>query len=487
MGWGERISAAYTARAWLLALKYQKRIKQFNMWRPFTYLDCDLTPMAVQKVSNTLNRLLGNATFVQEIVFSAKSKAYVFQTPDNTPVVAIWGFENNVEHGLQRPPVIQMKTDDSVSEVLDLMENPILQRHDNEIMLPLSPFPVFLKGKPGNQTQVIEMVRNATVQGELSPPVQVVPLIKNSSTITWKVDNLLTRKLDGKLNVNQSDNVKQYPLAIESQGGFAFDMHLESPLSTGNIYHFEPQWQISSHDSKVYSGSTFLDAFLTIKTPNNIKVDGNLDDWEDIPYLDMTNYRDYGKNGERKLFSVQFKTTWDDDYLYLLVKIVDDHLFYNAPVANTAQVTNCDVLIVYLDTLCNGKESSLLRVDSDDYYYVFMPRPETHSALVYTQEACNQQLSLGVDAVQSRRYITQIKTNVKNTDDGYVYEIAFPQWTILPLKLKQDYTFGFGLYVRDQDDEKDPGRAFNLSYPNGSSCWRRADFWPQTILMNNRQ
>ena len=72
MGWTEKISAAWRARSWLVALKYQDRVtcamsaatsNSFEM-------DLELTPFANQKISNTLGRLLGNAYFRKDVRFA---------------------------------------------------------------------------------------------------------------------------------------------------------------------------------------------------------------------------------------------------------------------------------------------------------------------------------------------------------------------------------------------------------------------------------
>ena len=487
MGWGERISATLTIRAWLLALKYQDRIKQFNMWRPFIYQDCDLTPMAVQKAANTLARLLGNASFKKEIVFAARSKAYVFEDADRMPIAAIWGYEEQIEQGYMAPLLMEIKSNGAVTEVLDLMENSYnVPANQQMIELPLSPFPIFLKGRQGETGKLIEIVRNISVQGEKTPPIQVIPKLKNKDTLLLEIKNLLTREFSGEMTVISGADTKQCEIKISGCEKFLMDVKLPHPAVDSQINTDNILWTIKTQNGNHYADRVMLDLFSVKKASRTISMTGNLSEWDDIPYIQIRNTKPIQKT-PYKDFEAKFKTAWDDKYFYLLVDVTDDKLFYDAPIRNSAEATTCDVMLVYFDTLCNGKEKNTLRVDSDDYYYVFMPRPDDGIAKVWVQEACNQQLSIGVEAVKAGTFNTDIKTCFRKTDKGYFYEIAFPQLAVLPLQLKAGSVFGFGLFILDKDDKKSPEKALTLSSSPGSCCWRSAHLWPQAMLKSREK
>ncbi|MBL4700483.1 MAG: hypothetical protein JKX85_04420, partial [Phycisphaeraceae bacterium] len=498
MGWGEKVSAALTIRAWLLALKYQDRIKQFNMWRPFNYLDCDLTPMAVQKATNTLARMLGNASFKKEIIFAARSKAYVFEDDDKTPIAAIWGYINQVEIGKREPLLMQIKADGEIIEVLDLMENALDMPSENKTLeLPLTPFPIFLKGKKGHTDKLIEIVKNITVKDAKIPPVHISPKIAENNMLSLTVRNLLTRDLKGQLTLKAGRNQKKESLNIPGTGKFPGEIKLHNPIVNSKITKNGVSYLIKTEDGTKYSKKMLIEGFSINKTNTKISLTGNLDDWDHIPYIPVKNLKiptpnipkDFSlvKNVRKNLandFKARFKTAWDDENFYLLVDVTDDKLCYGFGKNNKHRMINFnDSLIVYIDTLCNGKDKTTTRVDSDDYYYVFMPRPEEGKALVYTQEAANQQLGLGIDAVKANVFVPEIKTVFKKTEKGYFYEIAFPKWTVLPLKLEKGYVFGFGLFVNNVNTKgKGYVSGLSLSSPPGSSCWRQPHLWPQALL-----
>lgn len=87
------------ARAWLVALEYQDRVKSLNDFgNPSRYMDIDFTQRAFDKIPNTLGRLLGDASFLQDIRFAPFCRAYLFKD-DKTgaPIAAIWGHKESVD------------------------------------------------------------------------------------------------------------------------------------------------------------------------------------------------------------------------------------------------------------------------------------------------------------------------------------------------------------------------------------------------------
>jgi len=484
MGWGERISAALTVRAWLLALKHQDRIKQFNVWRPFIYQDAELTPMAVQKGANTLMRLLGNASFREEVVFTAKSKTYLFETDDKIPIAALWTFENDIEYGKNPPMIMSVTADKAKYKVVDFMENEIISPPESgNFKLGLSPFPVFIIGEKGKFPELTNMVKSITMDTpEKYPPIHISGQLLTQNKMQLELKNLLTRDFHGSLEVIFNDQKITRQIDIDSLGKEMLELTLPTDSQTGSVGNYPIDCTITADNpQRQYQQSFLLNNFAVAQTNRTITMDGNLGQWQKFPWLKLTSRA--GKNPNNKQFEARFKSAWDKDNFYLLVEVTDNKLFYGAPVRNTAQATSCDTLIVYFDTLCNGKDKNTMRVDSDDYYYAFLPRPEENKALVYVQEACNQQLSLGVNSVQAKTYAPLIQTNFQKTDTGYRYLIAFPQNAVLPLQLKIGSTFGFGLMVWDQDGERDEARQLNFAYPDGNRCWRQANFWPQAVLI----
>ena len=94
-GQSERIVAAFTARNWLVALKYQNRLAcMADNITPNRCMDIDFTPRPYDKIPNTLGRLLGNASFDRDIPFAPNCRGYLF-TEDATgaPIATLWGLQ----------------------------------------------------------------------------------------------------------------------------------------------------------------------------------------------------------------------------------------------------------------------------------------------------------------------------------------------------------------------------------------------------------
>jgi len=152
MGWAERMSAAYFARSWLVALKYADRVRQFNGWAmDFVTFDAEMTHYALAKVPNTLGRLLGDATFKYDIRFAVNCRAYLFEDKQGRPVAALWSHYPDVDRGLEKSPVARMHFDGAMPEFFDLMENKVTPQmlKDGSCEVPVTPFPAFIRGNAG--------------------------------------------------------------------------------------------------------------------------------------------------------------------------------------------------------------------------------------------------------------------------------------------------------------------------------------------------
>ena len=83
-GRSERISVAFSARNWLVALKYQNRVACMEDFdTPSRFTDVDFTSRFYEKIPNTLGRLFGNASFDRDIPFAPNCRGYLF-TEDAT-------------------------------------------------------------------------------------------------------------------------------------------------------------------------------------------------------------------------------------------------------------------------------------------------------------------------------------------------------------------------------------------------------------------
>lgn len=497
MGWGERISAAFSVRGWLAALKYADRVKQYNLWRPWIYLDCDLKPMAIQKAANTLARLLGNADFVKDIRFAPESRSYLFRDADGCPVAAVWGYNESVDRGLKAPPVAELKfAPGKTPRVIDLMEDvDSSAEKDGTVRISLGPFPVFLNGRPGETASMEAALNNAVIAdgSAVACPLEIRTDLTGSGLLDVVLRNQLSRNLVGirlELDAPQGKIIRS-DLTIPGNRSCKVGVKLSEPIADNRLMTLHLPYFLKIGDNS-YRGDIDCSAFAVNRTFRPIKIDGDLSDWKDFPFIKMENRNNYvgkmgwipreriqGEVGYPGDFEAEFKAAWDPDYLYLGVRVTDDKFVHEKyEIASSRWHDDC--LQLYLDTLNNGKDKSTQRMDEDDYNYDFFPEVSSGTMLVYRRFAPNMQLIGGLAAPKANTFDSTVKTAFRLTPDGYVYEIALPRNRIAPIRLQQGSVFGLGLYLPDRDDKNIKG-ALTLT-PSGTTCYLRPNLWPTVIL-----
>ena len=185
-GRSERIVAAFSARNWLVALKYQNRVACMEDFStPNRYVDIDFTPRFYEKIPNTLGRILGNASFVRDIIFAPSCRGYLFRD-DTTgvPIAVIWGYKQSVDQWQESPPLYTFDFSGQNIQFIDLMENEVSYRNgcDGRTIVPLSPFPLFIKGMPGTENQLCDAIVN--YQNGVGTPQAIMSGVIHNGSLT---------------------------------------------------------------------------------------------------------------------------------------------------------------------------------------------------------------------------------------------------------------------------------------------------------------
>lgn len=287
MGRAERTSAALSARAWLVALKYQDRVKSLNDFgTPSRYMDIDFTPRAFDKIPNTLGRILGDASFSQDIRFAPFCRAYLFKD-DKTgaPVAAIWGHKESVDRWKESPPLIKFNFGDQKLQFIDLMENPVEFPKDaaGRTTIPMSPFPLFIKGEPGTEKELAAAIANPVVGVVESGDVQVSAFPNFDGKASWVFKNLVSRALNFKAQVTLNGEESKLALSLPPLGSKEEEVVSSQTPGFGTLQMFEAQYVIEEGKPSQIAGGYLL---LNEET-SAITVDGDLSDWRDVPMTDL--------------------------------------------------------------------------------------------------------------------------------------------------------------------------------------------------------
>ncbi|MBO5765873.1 MAG: carbohydrate binding domain-containing protein, partial [Lentisphaeria bacterium] len=91
IGATEKLSAAWRARSWLVALKYSDRLMTATAGGTASafHMDEELTPYCSSLMPNTLGNLLGDSKFVKDVRFAPFCRSYIFTDQKNRPVAAV--------------------------------------------------------------------------------------------------------------------------------------------------------------------------------------------------------------------------------------------------------------------------------------------------------------------------------------------------------------------------------------------------------------
>lgn len=484
MGDQERLASAWRARHWLIGLKHQDRIKVMNSSTNFWgfEMDPDLTPFATQKISNTLGRILGNATFKEEVKLSKKVRCYLFEDEKSRPVAVVWSCDPEIDKGLKEAPELLLHKLPSLT-MFDLMEKDSVWA-GGELKLKLSPYPVFLRGNPGSTEKILDVLKHAElrIKDELSATTSFCVVSPSEGTFITVNGNLNEFKAEWNIN-GKISTVVLPPGETEK-----IKVKLPVQLSTEKI-SFEdfsiPVRQILPYPASFTLRETFYGVLAKhIKSP--VRIDGSLDEWKGIPRIPVSSrmagpyWISKGLMPSAANFSADMQIAWDKTHLYVAVEVRDDRFVVNK--LPLCEGWKNDSLQIYLDTFCDARAKKATVMDDNDYSYGFYFEKGNTAPKPWLHHVPDMQLTGGTMAVKKNTVSPYVKTAWKKTDNGYIYEIAFSAQGIRPFKLEAGKALGFGLMLNDQDGMSVmPASHLILGGPDNPN--RSPQSWPLVLLV----
>jgi len=501
MGWGERISAAYFARSWLVALKYQDRVKAFNGWCSWLDMDAYLTPLALQKIPNTLGILLGNAVFKKDIRFAPETRCYVFEDEKQRPIAALWSHNPKVDRGYKESPVARLNFEGKTFEIIDLMENERSVKSDAKGFtdVPVTPFPVFIRGKAGELASLCKTIQNGRIIDSDKAVVRITAKPSNASELEVEFRNLVTREFQGQADIKLQDKVIEKKIRLKEKGAENVIIPMPEKIPFDRIAEIKLPVTLTEEGVKPLAVDLSFNAFAVKKLKGKIAVAGNADDWKDIPVIHITNRcisTTKGRGGPRTLpldnnpekvgykgdHEAEYQMAWDDDNLYLRVNVTDDKFFHDPnPKGDVGGRWYNDSLQVYIDTLCDARNMKDTRgFDGNDYNYDFFPN-EDGTLTAFRRFAPEQQQAGGLLAPKPNMVEPEVKGTFRKTEKGYIYEIALPKRLIAPLQLMAGGVSGFAIFINDHDGNY--VKSALTTTPPGTGGYMNPHLYPVMILV----
>lgn len=478
----EFIHASSLARIWIIMLKYWPQVRSGNVWVHAPFMDYRLTPLLMCKVSNTLGHHLPYVEYQADIKPAAGIRGYAFRLKDGSGIAPIWCVDHDVENGLRRGPVIQVKFGQDV-EMVDLMGNARSAKPDGDgiTAIQLTPAPLLIKGK--DAALLAKAMQNAETDDSRSA-LQVSMRPTPDGNVAAVVKNLTGRRQRGVLGVG--DKALEY--SIEPEAEQVVHVPGEKPsIEFGKMYRWNRSLKVQPSKGAGMDQVWNMDYFYVPKT-------SGMPDWDKIPAIPITNrylsssYKDQTPAGDQ---SAVFKVAWDNENIYLRVEANDDHFLtfpelWKRGIADKGLYVHDGCLEVYFDTGANGRTNHEKTYDQDDYRYDFSIGKSGTSGpgMVYRLREVYHQLADGINMPTKEEAAQRITCDFKVTEKGYAYTITFGQRYLEPLMLRKGFTSGFALYLHDTDNPKGIGcpKGLSLATEMGSHCDYKPHLWPLMIL-----
>jgi len=167
-------------------------------------------------------------------------------------------------------------------------------------------------------------------------------------------------------------------------------------------------------------------------------IDASLDDWNFDKYIVDSVVYGGSRVEDAADLSGRLMIGWDERFLYLGVRVLDDEYVQNE---SRADIFKGDSLEVLLDTNVSG-DYYLGALNSDDFQLGIspgspQPGDDDEAYLWYPR------------SLEGREEDVKIASRLK--DDGYIVEVAIP-WSIFDVDPERNQHFGFCFSISDNDD-----------------------------------
>jgi len=488
-GLHEFLHASKMARQYIICLKYWPRVPHYNTWQhdERRIVDYNLTPDSFLLGMNTLGHLLGNPKFIGDVRPAAGVRGYAFEDTQNGGVAAVWCTIDDVERGFIRGPVMRVRFDGELPEMVDLMgrSQPLTSVADGVVDIQLTPAPLFLTSQ--DPQALAKALQSAEIIGAGSNvEVEFRPTL--SGEVVANIKNLTSREQSGSLEIDG----KSVSFAVSGSQTQAFEVEEGSSPVFGKIYDWNKDYVLKQPEADPFPQQWKMEYLYVPKvngTPN----------WSKIPAIPVTNvFRPVinlkqtpgGDPGDQ---TASFQMAWDTENLYLRVEAEDDTFdlkeerFWSSEVSQEKALYMLDgCLEVYFDCGANGRMSNQ-GYDLDDYRYDFSagnPEGQSGPGKVYRFQEVFQEFAGGVEfptKAEAAKGIQCEFTRISPT--RFAYTITFAQKYVAPLKLTEGTMAGFGLYLHDRMDDGTMGnKGLSLATEPGAHCDRNPRLWPLMIL-----
>ena len=487
LGWGEKIGAALTMREWLVYYKYGDRVWANCTWNPRA-LDND-TFFAWVVMNTALKDFLGDATFKAESRFALDARAMVFDDAHGSAVAVVWKADEQFDRGKAGASTVVFDLGGLDVTFFDMMGNEVKVEGEGEqrrVRIPLSGYPFYLKTPVDQLNRLVEMLNGGRVredEGRLL--LRTAMQLTAADRATVKVINPLTRPLAAKMRVGAAE----YDVSLKGGEERPLEVTLPEKVRADSF------GKVRVPVTFDFEGKSFDETFEAAAVAVQY-VPGEKPDWPKVPSVKMPRFIKYDEKsshpGRGANFDADVKLAWNEKHLFLRFEVADDKFCFveNEVPEKWGYHWNWDAIQLFFDSFGNAGGAARRGIfghDYDDFSYELYPASPTN-AVCFRRFAPDHQLTGGAGyGFVGNRLEPDVKVGFTGKDGKLVYDVDFPVYYLMPLKLEAGVVSpGLGIEIYDRDDPK-VGSPVKLSNVSESSDGRRdamnnPHLYPQLIL-----
>jgi hypothetical protein len=401
--------------------------------------------------------MLSNANDITplEVKPRAGCYAYIFKRKNET-IASVWTTDPEPYSVRVKLPV-QM-------DCVDLMGNSRgIPAGDTE--LTLSESPQFLSGAvtPETMSQIIEKAVFPSV-----PAVRAEAALSDSSTLAVYLVNQTNSPAKTEIKLDPLKNVKLQTLSQKltvppsGRASASFTMTGASPETlkgetvTGNV----------SADGQAVKLSAELSVIPVPRAPKGMKVDGDLSKYAAMTPIILNGLKDIfppmAQMPESGLWtgpddlSVKSWLTWDEKFLYIAMRVVDDIHIQRQTGGNIWMDDCVQFAINAKNDALSPKITGSAGCGTSDY--------NMGMALTSSGPQCWRWVDKGVT---KKAGLTDFPLSIRRDGNVTSYELAIPWDAVAPLSPKSGSVFKFSFVVFDQDKAGDSQAAYYMALTPG--------------------
>ncbi len=350
---------------------------RINPWHPRDLFDGmpggSLTPTPVVVATATMNALTSGKQFEKVAFLKHLPWLFQFGKDDDPKGITVlygqlisFGCSKPQENVTERPwaqvenvdgGTITIDNADGILEFLDIAGNTVF-KGEKSVTLPMGFIPIYIRSAKGPGA-VAERFKTAKIEGkrpvEILPEDFTTPLNSPDAVLNVRIHNCMNRAIKGKLSVKTPAEIvlatpsQDMELAAGETKKVAFKINVpplgpqlasRRLINEANAY---PCSFVFESDAGKAEYSETLNAAIVPKA--KITVDGNLDDWKNIPGINLISTKkeklDITEAARRPWLDTagaqpdgtfaEVKMAWDENFLYVSARVNDPKPQTNKP------------------------------------------------------------------------------------------------------------------------------------------------------------